>query len=50
MDVPRFRARVWQRYPNGAHLYGPYRPQGDTSTTVVGATDKVHLPLIVDRH
>jgi hypothetical protein len=46
----RFRARVWQRYPNGAHLYGPYRPQGDTSTTVVGATDRVHLPLIVDRH
>jgi hypothetical protein len=32
----RFRARAWQRYPNGAHLYGPYRPEGDTSTTVAG--------------
>jgi hypothetical protein len=32
----RFRARAWQRYPNGAHLYGPYRPEGDTSTRVAG--------------
>jgi hypothetical protein len=32
----RFRARAWQRYPNGAHLYGPYRPQGDTATWVAG--------------
>jgi hypothetical protein len=32
----RFRARAWQRYPNGAHLYGPYRPEGDTITTVSG--------------
>jgi hypothetical protein len=31
-----FRARAWQRYENGAHLYGPYRPQGDTSTRVGG--------------
>ena len=36
----RFRARVWQRYPNGAHLYGPWRPEGDTATCVRG-------PLIV---
>jgi hypothetical protein len=34
----RFRARAWQKYPNGAHLYGPYRPQGDTVTTVAGPT------------
>ena len=32
-----FRARVWQEYPNGAHLYGPYRPAGDTGGFVVGA-------------
>jgi hypothetical protein len=32
----RFRARVWQHYPNGAHLYGPWRPEGDTRTTVSG--------------
>jgi hypothetical protein len=32
----RFRARAWQRYPNGAHLYGPYRPGGDTTTRVAG--------------
>ena len=32
----RFRARAWQRYPNGAHLYGPYRPEGDTTTTIAG--------------
>jgi hypothetical protein len=32
----RFRARAWQRYPNGAHLYGPYRPEGDTTTRVAG--------------
>jgi hypothetical protein len=32
----RFRARAWQRYPNGAHLYGPYRPGGDTSTRIAG--------------
>ena len=31
-----FRARVWQRYPNGAHLVSPYRPQGDTQTHVQG--------------
>lgn len=29
----RFRARAWQRYDNGAHLYGPYRPEGDTRTS-----------------
>ena len=33
----RFRARAWQRYPNGAHLYGPWRPEGDTTTRVGGA-------------
>ncbi len=32
----RFRARVWQRYPNGAHLYGPFRPDGDTTTRIAG--------------
>jgi hypothetical protein len=32
----RFRARVWQKYENGAHLYSPYRPGGDTRTTVLG--------------
>jgi hypothetical protein len=32
----RFRARAWQRYPNGAHLYGPYRPEGDTTTRISG--------------
>jgi hypothetical protein len=34
----RFRARVWQQYLDGAHLYGPYSPQGDTSTTVTGSS------------
>lgn len=32
----RFRARVWQRYPNGAHLTSPWRPEGDTTTLVLG--------------
>ncbi len=32
----RFRARAWQRYPNGAHLFGPYRTEGDTETYVQG--------------
>jgi hypothetical protein len=32
----RFRARVWQKYDNGAHLYSPYRPGGDTRTVVGG--------------
>jgi hypothetical protein len=32
----QFRARAWQRYENNAHLYGPYRPQGDTSTWIRG--------------
>ena len=32
----RFRARAWQHYPNGAHLFGPYRPDGDTRTYVKG--------------
>jgi hypothetical protein len=31
----RFRARAWQRYPNGAHLFGPYRAAGDTQTWVI---------------
>jgi hypothetical protein len=30
----RFRARAWQRYPNGAHLYSPYEPQVGSPTTV----------------
>jgi hypothetical protein len=30
----RFRARVWQKYPNGAHLVSPYREEGDTATRV----------------
>jgi hypothetical protein len=34
----RFRARAWQRYPNGAHLYGPYRLEGDTTTRLGGPT------------
>jgi hypothetical protein len=33
----RFRARAFQLYENGAHLYGPYRPDGDTRTFVQGA-------------
>ncbi len=32
----RFRARAWQRYANDAHLYGPYRPAGDTTTYIRG--------------
>lgn len=31
-----FRARVWQKYINKAHLYSPYRPGGDTQTYVQG--------------
>lgn len=31
-----FRARVYQKYENGAHLHGPYRPAGDTQTYVKG--------------
>ena len=30
----RFRARAWQRYPNGAHLYSPYEPEEGTVTTI----------------
>jgi hypothetical protein len=30
----RFRARVWQRYPNGAHLFSPYAAEGDARTCV----------------
>jgi len=33
----RFRARVWQKYENGAHLASPYRPDGDTRTLVLGS-------------
>jgi hypothetical protein len=33
----RFRARAWQRYPNGAHLFSPYRTDGDTETYVEGS-------------
>jgi hypothetical protein len=32
----RFRARAWEWYPNNAHLYGVYRPEGDTSTHLGG--------------
>jgi hypothetical protein len=32
--IYRFRARAWQRYPNGAHLASPYRDEGDTETRV----------------
>jgi hypothetical protein len=32
----RFRARVWQEYENGAHLFSPYRAGGDTKTYVQG--------------
>jgi len=32
-----FRARVWQRYPNGAHLYGPWNPERGSATRVGGA-------------
>ncbi|RPI52945.1 MAG: hypothetical protein EHM56_07800, partial [Chloroflexi bacterium] len=28
----RFRARAWQKYPNGAHLFSPYAPEGDART------------------
>ncbi len=31
----RFRARVWQKYENGAHLHSPYRAEGDTRTMVL---------------
>jgi len=36
----RFRARVWQRYPNGAHLFSPYSAEGD-ARTCVGFTQTV---------
>ena len=32
----RFRARAFQKYPNGAHLYSPYRAWGDTRTRLGG--------------
>jgi hypothetical protein len=32
----RFRARAWQHYENGAHLWGPWSPEGDTRTFVRG--------------
>ena len=32
----RFRARAWQKYPNGAHLYSPYAPEAGTRTAVAG--------------
>jgi hypothetical protein len=32
----RFRARVSQKYLNGALLYSPYRPVGDSRTVVAG--------------
>jgi hypothetical protein len=28
----RFRARVWQEYPNGAHLFSPFAADGDART------------------
>lgn len=39
----RFRARVWQRYPNGAHLASPYRSAGDAQTRVAWATLAGHV-------
>jgi hypothetical protein len=45
----RFRARAWQRYANGAHLYGPYEPQGGTSTFVGEAQYRVYVPLATRR-
>ena len=39
----RFRARVWQRYTNGAHLYSPYRPDGDTGTYIKGPELEGHV-------
>lgn len=33
----RFRARAWQRYPNGAHLYSPYEPDEGSPTTIAAA-------------
>jgi hypothetical protein len=30
----RFRARVWQKYPNNMYLHSPYRTEGDTRTLV----------------
>jgi len=41
----RFRARAWQRYPNGAHLPSPYSAEGDTRT-VVGQAWSVYLPFV----
>ncbi|HSJ56539.1 MAG TPA: carboxypeptidase-like regulatory domain-containing protein, partial [Anaerolineae bacterium] len=41
----RFRARAWQRYPNGAHLFSPYREQGDTRTVVGGSAELRGLVL-----
>lgn len=41
----RFRARAWQRYPNGAWLHGPFHPQGDARTVVSGEVRRVYLPL-----
>jgi hypothetical protein len=35
--IYHFRARALQRYENGARLYSPYRPEGDTSTLVSGS-------------
>jgi hypothetical protein len=34
----RFRARVWQKYLNGAWLHSPYRAEGDTRTVVQGSS------------
>jgi len=33
----RFRARVWQKYENGAWLHSPYRAEGGTRTVVQGS-------------
>ncbi len=43
----RFRARAWQKYPNGAHLPSPYQAEGDTQT-IVGAELEwsVFLPFV----
>jgi hypothetical protein len=45
--VYHFRARAWQSYPNGAHLFSPFRPEGDTRTYVKDPelVFRVYLPL-----
>jgi hypothetical protein len=39
----RFRARAWQHYQNGAHLWGPYEPQAGSRTYVRGPSLAGHV-------